>query len=201
MSVQAILQRIADGEQRAFAELVALYQRPLFGFLGRMGMGQAQAEDIAQETFLRAWSHLSSFDSAQAQFGTWLFTIARNLAYNALQSAAHQREISGTDMELPEVACTQPGPLQVIERAQQQAHQQAQLQAALRQLTMADRSALALVYVQELALADVARIEGDSLAAIKTRLHRAKQRLRELLQATAPHSSPEITPPPEIHHE
>ena len=201
MSVQAILQRIADGEQRAFAELVALYQRPLFGFLGRMGMGQAQAEDIAQETFLRAWSHLSSFDSAQAQFGTWLFTIARNLAYNALQSAAHQREISGTDMELPEVACTQPGPLQVIERAQQQAHQQAQLQAALRQLTMADRSALALVYVQELALADVARIEGDSLAAIKTRLHRAKQRLRELLQATPPHSPPEITPLPEIHHE
>ena len=55
---------------------------------------------------------------------------------------------------------------------------------------MADRSALALVYVQELALADVARIEGDSLAAIKTRLHRAKQRLRELLQATAPHSPP-----------
>ncbi len=197
LNVQAVLQRIARGEQRAFVELVGLYQRPLFGFLGRMGMGQAQAEDIAQETFLRAWTHLPSFDPAQAQFGTWLFTIARNLAYNALQSAAHQREVSGTDMELPEVACPQPGPLQVMERAQQQS----QLQAALRQLPMADRSALALVYVRELALADVARIEGDSLAAIKTRLHRAKQRLREILQATARPSTTQMTMPPETHHE
>ncbi len=204
LSVQAILQRIACGEQRAFAELVAIYQRPLFGFLGRMGMGQAQAEDIAQETFLRAWTHLPSFDPAQAQFGTWLFTIARNLAYNALQSAAHQREVSGTDMDLPEAACPQPGPLQAMERAQQQA----QLQAALRQLPMPDRSVLALVYVQELALADVARIEGDSLAAIKTRLHRAKQRLRELLQANAEsnhesstESPTELTAPSETHHE
>ena len=192
LNVQAILQRIARGEQRAFAELVAVYQRPLFGFLGRMGMAQAHAEDIAQETFLRAWTHLPSFDPTQAQFGTWLFTIARNLAYNALQSAEHQREVSGADMELPDVACPQPGPPQLMERAQRQAR----LQAALRQLPMPDRSALALVYVHELALADVARIEGDSLAAIKTRLHRAKHRLREILQAT-----PESTAPSETHHE
>jgi RNA polymerase sigma-70 factor, ECF subfamily len=192
LNVQPILQRIARGEQRAFAELVAMYQRPLFGFLGRMGMAQAQAEDIAQETFLRAWTHLPSFDPSQAQFGTWLFTIARNLAYNALQSAAHQGEVRGAEFEVNDIACPQPGPAQAMERAQQQA----QLHAALRQLPMPERSALALVYVQELALADVARIEGDSLAAIKTRLHRAKQRLREILQAT-----PESTAPSETHHE
>ncbi len=204
MNLQALLQRIASGEQRAFAELIGIYQRPLFGFLGRMGMGQAQAEDIAQETFLRAWTHLPSFDPAQAQFGTWLFTIARNLAFNALQSAAHQREVSGADMELPDVACPQPGPPQVMERAQQQAQLQAQLQAALRQLPMPDRSALALVYVHELALADVARIEGDSLAAIKTRLHRAKQRLRELLQSNVEsnaESPTESLSSSETHHE
>lgn len=198
------MQRIASGEQRAFAELIEIYQRPLFGFLGRMGMGQAQAEDIAQETFLRAWTHLPSFDPAQAKFGTWLFTIARNLAFNARQTAAHLREISGADMELPEVACPQPGPLQVMERAQQQAQLQAQLQAAIRQLPMPDRSALALVYVHELALADVARIEGDSLPAIKTRLHRAKQRLRTLLEVTCGPLTTEIsnaTPPSETHHE
>ncbi len=178
MTVQAILHRIATGEQQAFAELVDLYQRPLFGFLGRMGMGQAQAEDIAQETFLRAWTHLHSFDAERAQFGTWLFTIARNLACNALQCSPPQREIQ--DAEIPEQPCKQPGPAQTLERAQQHA----QLQSALRQLPKADRSALALVYVHELALADVARIEGASLAAIKTRLHRAREKLRELLQST-----------------
>jgi RNA polymerase sigma-70 factor, ECF subfamily len=177
LSVQAILQRIAHGEQRAFAELVDLYQRPLFGFLGRMGIAQAQAEDIAQETFLRAWQHLPDFDPSRAQFGTWLFTIARNLACDHLQSAPRQHETVLADM--PESACRQPGPAQTLDSAQQHAA----LQAALRCLPMADRSALALVYVHELALADVARIEGDSVAAIKTRLHRAKRRLRELLPA------------------
>jgi RNA polymerase sigma-70 factor, ECF subfamily len=178
LSVQAILGRIAAGEERAFAELVDLYQGPMFGFLGRMGLGRAHAEDIAQETFLRAWTHLPSFDAERAQFGTWLFTIARNLAYSALQNPARLYEAQVE--EPPEQACQQPGPAQTLERAQQHA----QLQSALRQLPLADRSALALVYVHELALADVARIEGDSLAAIKTRLHRARHRLRELLQPT-----------------
>lgn len=186
MSIEAILQRLAQGEQQAFAELVDLYQRPLFGFLGRLGLGQAQAEDIAQDTFLRAWTHWPDFQPERAQFVTWLFTIARNLAYNAMQSAPQQREITG--QALPDVACPQSGPAQTLDRAQQQAR----LHSALRQLPMKERSALALVYVHELGLADVARIEGDSLPAIKTRLHRAKQRLRDLLQPATP---------PEAHHE
>lgn len=99
------------------------------------------------------------------------------MAYNALQSAPQRREIH--EAEIAEPACEQPGPAQALERVQQQAR----LQSALRQLCMADRSALALVCVHELGLADVARIEGDSLAAIKTRLHRAKKRLREILQS------------------
>ena len=175
MTVQAILRRIAAGEQQAFAELIDLYKRPLFGFLGRMGMAQAQAEDIAQETFLRAWTHLHSFKQERSQFGTWLFTIARNLACDALQASARGREIQ--DEEIVEQACKQPGPAQTLDRAQQHAL----LQSALRQLPMADRSALALVYVHELALAGVARIEGASVAAIKTRLHRAREKLRDLL--------------------
>lgn len=93
MIIQGILHRIAAGEQLAFAELVDMYQRPLFGFLGRLGMNQAQAEDIAQETFLRAWTHLHSYQPERAQFVTWLFTIARNLAYNTLQRAPHQHEM------------------------------------------------------------------------------------------------------------
>ena len=175
--VQAILRRIAAGEQRAFAELVDRYQRQLFGFLGRLGMSQAQAEDIAQETFLRAWTHLNSYQPERAQFVTWLFTIARNLAYNALQKEPHQHEM--LDTVIPEPASEQPDPAQVMESAQQHAR----LHSALRQLPLPDRSALALVYVHELGLADVARIENDSLAAIKTRLHRAKQRLRAILQS------------------
>lgn len=181
MNPGTLLERAAAGDRQAFAELVLQYQGPLFGFLGRMGCSQAQAEDLAQEAFLRAWTHLPSFQPGRAQFSTWLFTIARNLAFNAMHSAQQQHEVPQDGQ--PEPPCPQPGP----EHALQQAQQSARLQAALRQLPLADRSALALVYVQDLALADVARIEGDSLAAIKTRLHRAKQRLRALLGAS-PHT-------------
>lgn len=176
MSDQSILERIAGGEREAFAELVQRYQQPLFGFLGRMGITQTQAEDLAQETFLRAWSHLQQFDPARAQFGTWLHTIARNLAFTWLSS--RQQPPAVTDDALADVACEHPNPSQQLQAKQERE----QLQQALRNLPMTDRSALALAYVHGMSLTDVARIEGVSLAAIKTRLHRARQALRSMLE-------------------
>ena len=79
VDIPHVIKRVRDGDRSAFAELVAHYQRPLFGYLGRMGQSQAAAEDLAQETFLRAWTSLGSYDPARAAFSTWLFTIARNL--------------------------------------------------------------------------------------------------------------------------
>jgi RNA polymerase sigma factor (sigma-70 family) len=75
---QAILRRIAAAERLVFAELIDMYQRQLFGFLGRLSMSQAQAEDIAQETFLRAWTHLHRYQLERAQLVTWLFTPVPN---------------------------------------------------------------------------------------------------------------------------
>jgi RNA polymerase sigma-70 factor (ECF subfamily) len=176
VSDQSILDRIAAGEREAFAELVQRYQQPLFGFLGRMGLTQAQAEDLAQETFLRAWSHLQQFDPTRAQFSTWLHTIARNLAFTWLSS--RQQQTALPDEALEDVACERPSPMQQLQAKQERER----LQHALRQLPMADRSALALTYVHGMSLTDVARIEGVSLAAIKTRLHRARQALRSMLK-------------------
>ena len=181
MDDQAIIRRIALGEREAFAELVQRYQQPLFGFLGRLGLTQAQAEDLAQESFLRDWSHLAQFDPGRAQFSTWLHTIARNLAFNHF--AAHPQQHSSGDDALANLACEQPNPMQQLQAKQEQLR----LQQALRRLPMTDRSALALTYVQGMALADVARIEGVSLAAIKTRLHRARESLRRMLDETTPH--------------
>lgn len=176
MSDQSILERIASGEREAFAELVQRYQQPLFGFLGRMGLTQSQAEDLAQETFLRAWSHLQQFDPARAQFSTWLHTIARNLAFTFLASRQEQAGIP--DDVLANIACEHPNPMQQLQAKQERE----QLQHALRRLPLADRSALALAYVHGISLTDIARIEGVSLAAIKTRLHRARRTLRSMLE-------------------
>ena len=177
MNIQPLLKRITDGDRQAFALVVEHYQRPLFGFLGRMALSQSHAEDIAQETFLRAWKNLGDYRPEVAEFSTWLFTIARNLALHELSRAANRHEMATAD-ELPEMICERPQPPEVLANAQQ--HDR--LQTALRQLPLADRSALALAYIHGLDLAAVARIEGCSTGAVKVRLHRAREKLRQLLE-------------------
>lgn len=174
--INRILQRIAAGDRQAYAELVRHFQRPLAGFLARMGLSPARVEDVTQDTFLRAWEYLPSYRPARAQFSTWLYTIARRLALNELDRAANRRETAATD-DTPEPACSQPGPPESLALQRRQAA----LQAALRTLPVEDRSVLALAYVHELEAADIARIEGCSSGAVRTRIYRARQRLRDAL--------------------
>lgn len=177
MDIKAVLNRSQQGDRTAFAMLIRHYQQALFGYLGRMGLNQAAAEDIAQETFLRAWQGLNRYDPKRAEFSTWLFTIARNLALNELDRAAAKKEVSSDD-DLSESAAGEPSPDQAIFSAQQRER----LRKALLRLPLEDRSALALAYFQALDLASIARIEACSVGTIKVRLHRAKQKLRQLLE-------------------
>ncbi len=177
MNTNAILRRIHAGDRQAFAELVTHFQRPLFGFLGRMGLPQGLAEELAQETFLRAWQNLGKFDPDQGAFSTWLFTIARNLALNEFSRASNVREIVLPE-DVPETACDRPQPPEALALAQRRQR----LHAALRQLPLAERCLVALAYIQDLDLAEIARIEGCSTGAVKTRLHRARRKLYHLLE-------------------
>jgi RNA polymerase sigma-70 factor, ECF subfamily len=93
-----LLRASLAGDSTSFGGIVRRYQQPLFGFLGRMGLPQALAEDIAQEAFLRAWRNLANFDTNRAQFSTWLFAIARNLALNELASAKHAFEMTTSEV-------------------------------------------------------------------------------------------------------
>jgi RNA polymerase sigma-70 factor, ECF subfamily len=179
LDIDDVIRRIGSGDKQAFAEIVMQYQQPIFGFLGRMSLSQAQAEEVAQEAFIRAWRHLDDYQSTKAAFSTWLFTIARNLALNELTSIRSKKEFS-SDEELPDIASDAFEPMQVLCIKQQHLR----LQMALRQLNIQDRSVIGLAYVDELSMADMARIEGCSLEAVKTRLHRAKEKLRKLMEKT-----------------
>ena len=177
LDIDALLQRIAAGDVDAYSAIVRRYQHSLFGFLGRLGLSQGSAQELAQETFLRAWRGLGSFEPRRAAFSTWLFAIARNLAINELNrpDRLHEAEL-GEQTGEPLSESLQPLDRMI---AAEELHA---LRGALRQLPMADRSALALVYSNELELAQVARIEGCSVGAIKVRLHRARLKLREILE-------------------
>lgn len=176
MDINPIINRIKAGDRSAYAAVIRHYQQPLFGFLGRMGLTQAQAEDMAQEAFLRAWQKLGEFDPKRAAFSTWLFTLARNLTLNELARASTRQELTLGD-DLPDAADTQPQPLDDLLTREREAH----LRTALLNLPLGDRSILALAYVEELDMAAIGRIEGCSTGAVKTRLHRIREKLRQLL--------------------
>ena len=171
------LHQARQGDRQAFGQLVRRHQDGVFGFLWRMGLRRAVIDELAQETFLRAWVHLGRYDPARAAFSTWLLAISRHLALNELDRAGHRLEQPADDEDraVADGAGTPPEQLQ-HKRRQQQLH------AALARLPAAQRSVLALAYLRELPLADVARIEGVSENAVKQRLHRARLALRAALE-------------------
>src|SRR5690606_31902097 len=101
MNIDEVLARIHAGDRHAFAAIVERFHGTLFGYLGRMGVRAAEAEDLAQETFLRAWTQLGTFDARRGAFSTWLFTIARNLAVNELS----RRQRIATEPPAAESVC------------------------------------------------------------------------------------------------
>jgi RNA polymerase sigma-70 factor, ECF subfamily len=105
-----------------------------------------------------------------------LFSIARNLALNELARAAGTKE-SAAQGAAASSGCMQPEPLDQVAEEQSSVR----LHQALGRLSLEDRTTLALVYVRELPLADIAALEGTTVGAVKTRVHRAKAKLREWL--------------------
>lgn len=176
MPTQTLLHQARQGDRQAFGQLVRLHQDGVFAFLWRMGLRRALIDELAQEAFLRAWMHLGRFDPARAAFSTWLLAICRNLALNEIDRAGHRLEQPADDDDAtPDEAATPPEALQHKRRSQQ-------LHAALRRLPAAQRSVLALAYLRDMGLADVARLEGISEDAAKQRLHRARLALRQALE-------------------
>ena len=168
-----VIERIKNGDSRAFESLVLRYQQPLFHYLGRMGLSAGETEELVQETFLRAFQHLHKFEPERAQFSTWLFTIARRLALNLL--SRHRNALNLANENLTEVSVV----------AHHDSYDQAQIRQridiALRQLPLKYRSPMALAYLEELSVAEIACIEGCAEGTVKSRIHRAKQQLKTLL--------------------
>lgn len=163
-----------SGDPVAFGSLISRYQGALFGFLGRMGFDQSTAEDLAQETFLRAWKNRHSFDPSKAQVSTWLFTIARNHALNQLSRKS--RVVSadvGTDTQLEPAGRDSPSD-------QYEQHQSVvRLREALNSLSLADREVLAVCYTPEISTDN--KVLQCSEGKMRTRLSRARKRLKAAL--------------------
>lgn len=127
----------------------------------------ADADDVVQDVFVAAYRNLSDFNAEQAKFSTWLLTIARNRCYNVLK--ARMPAIAWE--ELPEREA--PPEAEVVDGELWQ-----QLDAALATLPIEQQSAFVLAEIQELPYSEIAAIEGIEVGTVKSRVSRAKARLR-----------------------
>ena len=178
MDCDADISEAARGDHLAFGRIVVAHQDHIFAYLGRMGLDRAMAEDVAQETFLRVWRHAGTYNSRLGSLTTWILTIARNQALSRLAQPVSRTETPVSDDTL-EIASDAPLPDEQLVARQREGR----LQAALASLGAADRSLLSSSYVDGLDLAAIANIEGCSVGAAKVRLHRARQRLKQILEA------------------
>jgi RNA polymerase sigma-70 factor (ECF subfamily) len=177
------------GDKGAFSRLVQAYQRPVYNLTYRMLGSSEEAEDAAQETFLRAYSRLGQYDP-QMKFSTWVFSIANHHCIDRLRKrrATH---ISIDDNPVLEnlVEATPQPEHQALER-----EQGAELQTLISQLDPDYRTPLVLRYWEELSYEEIAQSMGVTVAAVKSRLFRARQQLMALYErnqgATAPPSGP-----------
>jgi RNA polymerase sigma-70 factor (ECF subfamily) len=185
------LKSIQQGDKTAFAALVGRFQKPLFSYLGKMTLPQAIAEEIAQETFIRAWQAKETFDSDKASISTWLFTIARRLALNELDRASHRFEVSdqasATSSDDPTVEEFEGNQFLNPQKTLQRSELKQALWLALKTLSPHDRSLLALAYLKDLEFAAIAEIEGIPVGTVKSRLHRIRQQLKSTLSGESIH--------------
>jgi RNA polymerase sigma-70 factor (ECF subfamily) len=166
---------VLDGDAESFAVLVRRYQGPLCVLVRNLLPRGADWEDIAQDVFLAAFANLRSFDAARASFRTWLFTIARNRCFNALK---RRRPI--LPGELPEGADAHTPDAEAERR-----EWFGRLDTALDELPFEQKTAFVLAEIQDLSCEEIGRIEGVSVGTVKSRLARARQKLRAAL-APAP---------------
>lgn len=168
-----LIRRAKKGDSDAFRLLVEEYQTAVYRLALRM-CGESGAEDAAQEAFVAAWRGLPRF-RGECRFSTWLYRLTTNAAIDYLRREQKQRTDGDLD-DLP-LADDSPSPQEQAERSETQQR----VRKALAALSEEHRQILLLRYMQELDYGEIAQALHISEGTVKSRINRAKARLRELL--------------------
>lgn len=166
-----LLAASAAGDQRAFARLLERHYKPVYRVAWRMLNGNAEAEDVAQETFLKLWHNPGQVREARALRG-WLMRVASNLALDRLRRKPHD------DLDVVE---NLSDPAQVTGRELELKAATTRIDSAIAKLPERQRLALALVYFEGLGNIEAATIMETTVEAVESLLGRAKRSLKEEL--------------------
>jgi RNA polymerase sigma-70 factor, ECF subfamily len=165
--------RAQAGDEAAFTALVRLYQGPVRSLCRRI-LGDAEGDDAAQETFVRAFTHLGDFDPSRP-LAPWLLTIARRLCLDKRRRAAVR-----AGPELDAERTSDPGPS--LESTAAARHDLAVVGAALRELPEPQQEALVLFHVEGLAYKEIAGVLSVPIGTVMTWLHRGRAALKARLE-------------------
>jgi RNA polymerase sigma-70 factor (ECF subfamily) len=176
----AIVARARLGDADAFRALVERHSRPLFRLAFRMTGNQQDAEDVVQESFLRAWRQLGRFDE-RASFGTWLYRIATNCSLDLMRGRKRRPAVS--DEEDPVLALPSGDP--TPERVAMSGQVRERVAEAMDELSDSERTAFVLRHFEGMGMEDVGRVLGCQPGAAKHSVFRAVRKLRRALEPLA----------------
>ena len=188
---QDVIAQVRRGERAAFAVLVDAYAKPIFNLAFRMTENRQDADDLAQETFLRAYRKLKRFDP-EKKFFTWLYTIALNIIRNHLKSSP-ERTARIAEMNHPPSDPVDPENPEGLFLDREKAQL---LEICLQKLPSELKEAVVLRYYQDLSFDEIATITDASVSAVKMRTYRGLERLRGLMSERARPASRRAPPGP-----
>ncbi|WP_019414260.1 RNA polymerase sigma factor SigW [Paenisporosarcina sp. TG20] len=176
------IKEVLKGDQNAFAEIVELFQDKLYRVCYRMLGNKHEAEDIAQEAFVRAFVNIHTFDTNR-KFSTWLYRIGTNLCIDRIRKKkpdfSLDADVTGTDglTMYSQVASTDDLPEEEVLKMEMQDR----VQYEISRLPDKYRAVIVLKYLEDLPLQEISDILDMPLGTVKTRVHRGREALRKQL--------------------
>ncbi|WP_413304590.1 RNA polymerase sigma factor SigW [Bacillus sp. 1P10SD] len=177
------IKQVIRGDQDAFGEIVEIYKNSVYQLCFRMLGNRHEAEDVAQEAFIRAYVNIKSFNQ-DLKFSTWLFRIATNLCIDRMRKKKPDyyldAEVAGTEGLTMYAQVPSNTPLPENEVESLELHET--VQQEILKLPEKYRSAIVLKYIEELSLNEISEILDLPLGTVKTRIHRGREALRQQLR-------------------
>ncbi|MGW8428722.1 RNA polymerase sigma factor SigW [Peribacillus simplex] len=177
------INQVLKGDHNAFGEIVEIYKDKVFQICFRMLGNRQEAEDLAQEAFVRAYVNIRSFN-IQMKFSTWLYRIATNLCIDRLRKKKPDyyldAEVAGTEglNMYSQIASDMAKPEEEVESLELQET----IQVEIMKLPEKYRSVIVLKYIEELSLKEISDILDLPVGTVKTRIHRGREALRKQLR-------------------
>ena len=175
LSDESLLAGLGEGDRRAAAAFVRRFERRVYGLALTVVGDTALAEDIAQEALTRAWRHAQAYDPRRGAVATWLLTITRNLAVDALRM---RRSDPRAPNDVADLVGVGDGPERGPAEAAVASDERTAVRAALRVLPVEQRRALVLSAFHGRTAREIAELEGIPLGTAKTRIRAGLMRLR-----------------------